>query len=160
MTGILFKQDASKINLEKFQILEIALLDQEFKLKEVTKTWDYLRIRIHYYSPRKISNGSVILELSTSSGNKLLQYSTQPLSGLEMTFPEGESYTDCVIPCLPLSSGNYLISVGLAIPWSEWLCLQENMAVLEVSDYDVYKSKYPPRQERTTLAIEHYWELC
>jgi len=156
--GIIFRRASETIDLDRFQILEIALLDQNFQLKPVTKTWDYLRIRIRYYSPKQVSNGSVVLEVSTFSGNKLIQYSTQPLSGLELTLPKGESYTDCIIPCLPLACGSYLMSFGLAIPMTEWLCWEENIATLEITDNDVYESKFPPLQERTTLAVEHYWE--
>jgi lipopolysaccharide transport system ATP-binding protein len=156
--GVIFRQEGGKIDLNRFQILEVTLLDQHFQLKPVTKTWDYLRIRIRYYSPRKISNGSVVLEVSTSSGNKLIQYSTQPLSGLELTLSEGESYTDCIIPRLPLASGSYLMSFGLAIPMTEWLCWEENIATLEITENDIYESKFPPLQERTILAVEHYWE--
>jgi len=157
--GTLFKKNKKEINYNNFQILELSLLNRDSQLKLITKTWDYLRIRIHYYSPKNISNGSVVLEISTPFGNKLIQYSTRPLSGLELTIPEGESYTDCIIPCLPLASGNYLISLGLAIPMAEWLCWEENIATLEIVDNDVYNSKFPPTQNRTTIAVEHYWEF-
>ncbi len=156
--GVIFKREFIKAKSNGFQILEITLLDQELGLKSIVKTWDSLRIRIRYYSPRQISIGSVELSISTFSGNKLMQYSTQPLSDFKLSLPEGETYTDCIIPCLPLAAGNYTLSVGLAVPMIEWLCWEESIATLEVTENDVYQSKVPPNQERTPIAIEHYWE--
>lgn len=157
--GTIFRKLVKESSFNSFDIIEITLLDEKFNPKQVTKTWDFIRIRINYYSPRTVSNGSVVLEISTFSGNKLIQYSTQPLSGLDISLVEGKSYTDCVIPCLPLAAGNYRISVGLAVPMVEWLCWEENIAILEVSSSDIYQSNLPPSQDRTPLAIEHYWEI-
>ena len=157
--GIIYRQSDPKLTPDRFQIVAISLLDADLRLKPTTKTWDYLRIRIRYYSPRKIVNGSVVLKINTGSGTKLVEYSTSPLSGLNMSLEEGESDVDCVIPSLPLSAGRYGVGVGLAIPMMEWLCWQEDLATLQVSDRDIYQSQLPPQQERTPLAIEHYWEL-
>ena len=156
--GILFKRESKK-KLITFQIVEISLLDQKFEPKIITKTWDYLSIRIKYYAAKAISNGSVVLEIATLSGCKLIQYSTQPLSGVQLQIFEGESYVDCIIPCLPLSSGSYNLSVGLAIPMVEWLCWEEHIATLEVANNDVYHSNFPPYQEVTPVAVEHYWKI-
>jgi lipopolysaccharide transport system ATP-binding protein len=71
----------------------------------------------------------------------------------------GEDYIDCIIPKLPLASGDYRISAGLAVPMTEWLCWEENIALLEVEDQDIYGSGYPPNQQRTPLATEHHWEI-
>lgn len=157
--GIVFREENVEITSNSFYILEVALLNQHLEFKPFTKTWDYVRIRITYYSPKAITNGSVVLELSTLSGNRLIQYSTRPLSGLELQISKGKSYVDCIIPCLPLASGNYLMSIGLAIPMVEWLCWKENIATLEVNENDVYESSFPPTQERTSVAVEHYWEV-
>ncbi|MBS3029882.1 MAG: ABC transporter ATP-binding protein [Dolichospermum sp. DET50] len=156
--GILFQREYEE-KIGVVQILEVSLLDQNFQLKAFVKTWDYLRIRIKYYATKYISNGSVVLEIATFSGHKLIQYSTQPLSGIELQIVKGESFIECTIPCLPLSSGIYKLSVGLAIPMTEMLCWEENIATLEINNNDVYCSKFPPHQDRTTLAIEHYWKI-
>ena len=158
--GIIYQnQNDPELTPDKFQIIGISLLDVNFRLKPTTKTWDYVRIRIRYYSPRKIVNGSVVLKINTGSGIKLVEYSTSPLSGLNMTLEAGESYVDCIIPSLPLSAGRYSVGAGLAIPMMEWLCWYEDLATLQISDRDIYQSRLPPNQERTPLAIEHYWEL-
>lgn len=159
--GIIYKKFDLKNNenKENFYIYEVSLLNAKYQLKSVVKTLDYVRIRICYYSPRDITNGSVVLEINTFSGTKLIQYSTSPLSGLAVPIKKGKSYIDCIIPSLPLSAGNYLFSAGLAIPMSEWLCWNEHLATLEIANNDIYKSSFPPNQERTPLAIEHYWEL-
>jgi lipopolysaccharide transport system ATP-binding protein len=157
--GTIFKQTNANDNLTDFCILEITLLDEEERIKSVVKTWDYVRIRIRFFSPQKVPKASVELGISTASGNKLIQYSTQPLSGLDMSFEEGKAYTDCIIPRLPLAAGNYRLNVGLAIPKMKWLFWEEGIATLEVKEKDIYQSLLPPTQNRTPIAVEHYWEI-
>jgi lipopolysaccharide transport system ATP-binding protein len=156
--GVIYQKDKTQFREDKFQILRISSLDRETKLSPIIKTGEYVKFRIHYYSPKSVSNASVVLEVNTFSGHKIIQYSTLPLSGFQMSFQEGKSYIDCVIPSLSLSAGTYYISAGLAIPMAEWLCFEKNIAAFEVSTNDIYNSKYPPSQERTILALEHYWE--
>jgi lipopolysaccharide transport system ATP-binding protein len=157
--GTLFKIDPGKLTSQNFHVTEVTLLDENNCIKPVVKTWDYLKIRIKYFSPKKIAEGSVVLEISTFSGSKLIEYSTQPLSGLQFSFVPGESYADCIIPSLPLAAGDYKVNVGLAVPMTEWLCREENLASLEVADSDVYQSGFPPNQQRTVVAVEHHWEV-
>ncbi len=155
--GILYENP--KFDSNNFQISKVVLLDEEQNIKTVTKTWDYIRIRVHFYSPEKITNGSVVLEVYTFSGSRLIEYSTQPLSGIDFPFEPGKSYADCIIPCLPLAAGDYRITIGLAVPMSEWLCREENIVPLEVANRDVYESGLPPNQQRTPVAVKHYWEI-
>jgi lipopolysaccharide transport system ATP-binding protein len=157
--GVLFKININVPLVDVFKITEVTLLDQNHTIKNIVKTWDYLRIRIKYFSPKKVSTGSVVIEVYTFSGNKMIEYSTQPLSGIDFAILPGESYADCIIPCLPLAAGDYKINVGLAVPMTEWLCREENLASLEVGTSDVYQSGLPPNQQRTVIAVEHYWEV-
>jgi lipopolysaccharide transport system ATP-binding protein len=76
-----------------------------------------------------------------------------------MSFEEGKAYTDCIIPRLPLAAGNYRLNVGLAIPKMKWLFWEEGIATLEVKEKDIYQSLLPPTQNRTPIAVEHYWEI-
>lgn len=155
--GVLYRK--SKINPEIFQITEVLLIDERGELKTGVKTWDYLRIRVKYYAPKKISNGSVIIEIKTVTGNKLIQYSTRPLHAFDMTLNLGEGCIDCIIPCFSLSAGEYKLGAGLAIPMTEWLCWEDNIDHLEVYERDVYQSNCPPHQERTIIAMAHCWEV-
>jgi lipopolysaccharide transport system ATP-binding protein len=155
--GVLYEN--LKLDLNNFQICQVILLDENQNIKTVTKTWDYIKIRVYFYSSKKITNGSVVLEVYTFSGSRLIEYSTQPLSGIDFPFEQGKSYADCIIPCLPLAAGDYRITIGLAVPMSEWLCREENIAPLEVANRDVYESGLPPYQQRTPVAVKHYWEI-
>ena len=154
--GVLYKND--KVDHSKFQVAEVSVLDKKNHLLPIIKTWDYLRIRVRYYAPRPVVFGAVVLEILTFTGNKLIEYSTQPLSGLELPISEGESFIDCIIPRLPLAAGSYRLNVGLAVPMVEWLYWEEDLATIEVTEADVYQSNFPPNQERTPVVVEHYWE--
>jgi lipopolysaccharide transport system ATP-binding protein len=155
--GVLFEVECIKEN--SFQILNVSLLDKNLKMKPTLKTWDYLRIRLHYYSPEVVLRGSAVIEIYSKNGNRLIQYSTKPLSGVDLSFKPGVYHVDCVFPQFPLAAGKYRLAVGLAIPMSKWLCYEDNIAPIEVADYDIYKSHFPPRQDRSPLAVEHYWEV-
>lgn len=160
--GILYRNEDYQqdyFNDQSFQILEIKLVDENGTIQPCIQTWDTARLRISYYSPRKITKGSVILEICTVSGTKLIQYSTQPLAKLDLQFKPGKNCIDCIIPKLPLASGEYQLNLGLAVPMVEWLCWQENLAQLEVGEKDVFQSSYPPYQQLTPIVVEHYWEV-
>ncbi|TAE60368.1 MAG: ABC transporter ATP-binding protein [Nostocales cyanobacterium] len=156
--GTIYKLESIN-QLTKFSIVEITLLDEQEFSKSVVRTWDYLRIRIRYFCPQPIPVAGVDIAIHTFSGSKLIHFSTKPLSGMEISFTEGFAEAHCVIPRLPLASGNYRLSVGLSIPMRQWLCWEEGIATLEVKDKDVYNSLVPPDQNRTPIAIEHYWEI-
>lgn len=156
--GILYQKNILPED-NKIEIVKVCLLDQNFKVKNYVKTWDHLKLRIHYFCPTEVKLASLVLEIYTLYGTKIIEYSTQPLSGLEVSFLPGESYADCIIPCVPLAAGSYKVIVGIAVPMVEWLCREESLATLEVHESDVYESGFPPHQQRTLIAIEHYWEL-
>ncbi|MEQ9372267.1 MAG: ABC transporter ATP-binding protein [Coleofasciculus chthonoplastes F3-SA18-01] len=155
--SILFKN--TNPNEKKFEIIQVSILDENLNSKPTVKTWEYVRIRVNYCSPKAISKGSIFLEIHSIYGAKLIQYSTQPLSGLQLSLTPGEAYADCIIPRLPLASGEYRLTVGLAIPMVKYLCLQENIDFLRVKEADIYKSGFPPDQQRTPVVVEHYWEV-
>lgn len=159
MPGVLFQHPYAESLPNEFTILKVSILDRSNELKPITKTWDYVKLRIHYFSPMTVARGSVVIEIYTLTGNKLFQYSTQPLSGLEFPFSQGESYIDCIVPQLPLAAGEYKLGIGLAVPMAEWLFWKEDLATLEVVESDIYNSNFPPIQQRTPVVIHHTWEL-
>ena len=153
--GILF--NASNVCRNSFQIINVSILDKFYNPISNIRTGDYLRIRIQYYSPEYISKGSVNLELFTLTGTRLIHSSTYPLCGIELSFSQGESHVECIFPRFPLASGSYRIGVGLAIPNTKWLCHEDNLSPLEVTAKDIYGSKFPPIQEYTLVAVDHFW---
>lgn len=156
--NVLFDSPNAKSGNAEMSIIKISLHDENGKAKSVVATWDNVGFRIEYKSKKRIEHGSVVLQVKTFDGAILLLLSTQPDSTLPLQIKEGKYLVECMIKKLPLASGNYLISAGLAIPNSEWLCWQQDIATLAVSPNDVYHSGLAPAIERSLLVVEHSWK--
>jgi hypothetical protein len=76
-----------------------------------------------------------------------------------MTIKAGHHSVECEIASLPLSAGDYVVGAGLAIPNKEWLCKEEHLGRLYVSQKDVYESGNAPTMNRSILATPHTWRI-
>ena len=157
--GVLYNIDVEQVDKAKFQILNVTLLDNEYKLKDNLKTWDDVTFRIAFFSPGNVSSGSIEIWFSTSLGFKIAELSTQPLSGVGLSFSSGLSYVDCRIPRIPLAAGEYKISVYMAIPMVDWLYKGDDIGTFVISENDIYNSGCPPQTDRTIMSFEHHWLL-
>jgi lipopolysaccharide transport system ATP-binding protein len=157
--GVLYRAPEPSHNTDQFQIREIKAVDENGEPHTHLQTWDYLKLVIRFYCPHSVTSGSVEMQVATPYGSKLMSYSTSPLSGVMKAFDAGLSTVEFILPRLPLASGHYLISLGLAIPMSEWLCWHDAIATLDVKSRDVYNSSVPPDQQRTPIAVEHSWKF-
>ena len=157
LPGQLFKLEDDNICEEQFQVTEILLLDRDSNRKAIVKTWDDVKFRITFHAPHKVPSGSVVIRITTSLGYKVIEMSTRPLSGLDVSFERGDGSIDCFIPRIPLSAGSYKISVLLAVPRVKWLFTGEDICDLNVLENDIYCSGLPPKVDRTVFALEHSW---
>src|SRR6202030_2085166 len=103
------------------------------------KTWDYVKFRVVFYSPKRIRIGIVELDISTASGTLLTRCSTSQDSVYPVEFEPGENFVDCDFPSLSLSAGSFVIGTALAAP-KEWLDVQQHVATLEVESREVFKT--------------------
>jgi lipopolysaccharide transport system ATP-binding protein len=154
---ILYKDLVSTENKKDLLITKIELLDNEGHAKPVVCTWDKFVIRIGFYSKKVFHRGSAVIQFKTLQGEKIFLLSTQPDSNLPMIILEGHGEIECLFEKIPLAAGDYSISVGFAVPNSEWLLWHENITQLTISPKDVYKSGLAPSQDRSLIAIEHQW---
>jgi lipopolysaccharide transport system ATP-binding protein len=143
---------------DDFVIAKVELLDNESRPIVTISTWDSFTIRIHYSVFRRVERGSVVFQISGMDGTPLMYLSTQPDGTLPMSFEVGENYVDCMLKSLPLGSGDFLLSIGLAIPQVEMLCWKPDLCVLTVHPKDVYSSGMAPQSGRSILAIAHEWK--
>ena len=143
----------------KFRITRVELLDKRDNPKPRVHTWEGVKIRVHYFAEKRVRAGSLVIQINTRHGITVLLLSTEPDSGVPMSIEPGHHYGDCEILRLPLSSGEYTIGCGLAIPNKEWLCSEPNLGILKVYPRDVYKSGQAPTGSRSILAIPHRWKV-
>lgn len=139
-------------------IVKVELLDAEGEPLPLLSTWDTVRFRFHLYSRRPLQRGSVILEIRTIEGTRVIVLSTQPDSTLPLPFEEGFQAVDCVIEELPLTAGQYIVAASLAVPNMDWLWLRPEIGILSVEGRDVYNSGFAPTVKRALIALHHRWE--
>ncbi|HEY0673379.1 MAG TPA: ABC transporter ATP-binding protein [Longimicrobiales bacterium] len=142
----------------EYSITRIELLTESGEPKPTVSTWDRLRVRFHIYARTALQRGSVILEIRTIEGTRVIVLSTQPDGTLPLPFEEGFQAVDCVIDELPLAAGQYVVAASLAVPNMDWLWFRPEVGVLSVEERDVYNSGFAPHVKRAALALHHHWE--
>ncbi|HUP90202.1 MAG TPA: ABC transporter ATP-binding protein [Longimicrobiales bacterium] len=141
-----------------FSITRLEILDADGKPKAEVSTWDSLRVRFHLYSRRVVQRGSVVLEIRTLEGARVIVLSTQPDATLPLAFEEGFQAVDCIIDELPLAAGDYIVAAALAVPGVENLWFRHEAGTLTVLPRDVYASGFAPNVQRAVIAMHHSWE--
>jgi lipopolysaccharide transport system ATP-binding protein len=156
---VLFQGSTDGKRTADAEIVRIEMLDPEGNPKPVVSTWETVVIRLTYRSRKDIDRASVVLQVASAEGAKLLLLSTQPDSVLPISLREGEYSVECVLESLPFSAGDYIIGAGLAIPHVEWLTWTPELARMRVSPRDVYNSGLAPASSRSLIAARHFWRL-
>ena len=142
----------------EYSITRIEVLNEAGEPMPTVATWDAVRIRFHIYARTELQRGSVILEIRTVEGTRVIVLSTQPDSTLPLPFEEGFQAVDCVIEELPLAAGQYVVAASLAVPNMDWLWFRPEVGVLTVEARDVYNSGFAPNVRRAAVALHHRWE--
>jgi lipopolysaccharide transport system ATP-binding protein len=138
-------------------VTHIEVLDAEARPLNPPKTFDHVIFRIYFFSPRQITNGSVVMYIGLPGGTLLTLCSTAPDSSYPVRFLPGDNVIDCVLPKLLLSAGEYVIGAGLAIPNVEWLDNQPEAGTFEVGGRDVFGSGLAPAVRRYPIPMPHCW---
>jgi hypothetical protein len=134
------------------------VLDENAAPMPTVSTWDTVRVRFHIYARTTLQRGSVILEIRTIEGTRVIVLSTQPDSTMPLPLEEGFQAVDCVIDELPLAAGQYVVAASIAVPNMDWLWFRPEIGILTVEARDVYKSGFAPHVRRAAVALHHRWE--
>jgi lipopolysaccharide transport system ATP-binding protein len=154
--GILFSNN--EIKSDKYEVLEICLMDKQGKPIQQIKTFDDCTFKIRFNSPRVQKNGAVALFIQTVNGIIILRLATRPDSNLDIDFKQGINTVCCHLKKLPLPAGTYLLGFGLAIPMQEWFLYNKELCTFNVECKDVYESGFPPIQEHALSVVDYNWE--
>jgi lipopolysaccharide transport system ATP-binding protein len=153
---VLFEEDPQPE--AEYSITKVELLGSSGEPMPTVSTWDPVRFRFHIYARNTLQRGSVILEIRTIEGTRVIVLSTQPDGTLPLPFEEGFQAVDCVIDELPLAAGQYVIAASLAVPNMDWLWFRPEIGILSVEERDVYSSGFAPNVKRAAIALHHRWE--
>ena len=141
----------------RFEVIRVEVLDKHGRLKQTLKTGDYARFRIVWRSEEFIEKGGVELGIHTLEGVHLIQYSTRPVSAVDLQFHQGENWAECEFQQFPLAAGQYVISVALTRPMVEWLYRNDSFGFLQVEEGDVFLSGVPIDSSRALVVVPHRW---
>ncbi len=140
-----------------FEVTEIEVLNEKGELKPALSTGDYARFRISWRANEAVRNAGVELGVYTLEGVPLIQYSTRPVTRVDVSINAGENAIECEFPQFPLAAGQYYLSVGLTRPMLEWLYRDDQFALLTVEPGDVFASGTPVVSSRALLVVPHRW---
>jgi lipopolysaccharide transport system ATP-binding protein len=141
----------------QFTVTAVEILGPDGRLKPVLATGEYARFRIRWRAEESVRNAGVELGVYTLEGVPLIQYSTRPVSSVDVQFHAGENFIDCEFPQFPLAGGQYYLSVGLTRPMLEWLYRNDQFALFNVEPGDVFASGTPVVSSRALLVVPHRW---
>jgi lipopolysaccharide transport system ATP-binding protein len=151
-------QSGAKEPQSDFEIVKIEILDANGQPMEAVSTWDNVVFRIVYHASRAMHSLSVAMEIRSRHEVPILLLSTQPDSTVTLDTKPGLNTVDCEIQSLPLSSGEFTVGAGIAIPRREWLYKDDHLGKLKVLPKDVYESGFSPEASRSLLAVNHQWK--
>jgi lipopolysaccharide transport system ATP-binding protein len=144
---------------EDFAITKLELFEVDGTPKPLLATGDRFALRITFRASRRIQRGSVFVMFTSYDGSRILFLEMDPDSGFSMSFEPGEHAAECIIDKLPFAAGEYVIGVGLAIPYVEHLCWTPNLCRVSVAPHDVYNSGFSLSANRSLITTDHSWRV-
>src|SRR5205823_4288815 len=112
--GFIFRSPEGETS--EWAITGIHVLDALGAPLPLLRTWDTVRIRIHYRAKEKVRSGSIVFQLQSPEGTVLALCSTRPDSTVDLAMEAGEHWIDCVFSQWPFAAGTYSIGAGIAVP--------------------------------------------
>ncbi len=140
-----------------FAVTRLQLLDPAGEPLPRVSTGDDFVLRLTIRAPRAEPQGSAFLAIAGPDGTRMSVLSTKPDRRFDLPLAAGEQAVDCVVRRLPLSAGQYSISLGLAVPNVEFLWQGDALAALDVEQRDVFGSGLAPVYGRYPLVVDHEW---
>lgn len=144
--------------LDTPEVTRVEMLDREGQPLDALRTWSWVRFRIWYSARQPVKNASVEFRIRTPGGAPLVHASTRPDDRVALDLEPGRHFVDCIIEQFPLAAGEYVVGVGLTLPWTTSLFDVDDAATLEVREADVYESGFAPTANRGIVVPRWSWE--
>lgn len=154
--GVLYASEPK--DADSFGITEVRMADAQGAPIVQARSLSDITLSIGFHSPKAQRNGSVALFIKSPNGMTMLRFATRPDSSFDMDFKLGANEISCRINKLPLPPGEYILSVGLAIPMKEWLHLKDELCTFEVGFNDIHRSGFVPERHHAEALADYRWE--
>lgn len=148
-----------EINTQEFSIKSIRLMSLQNSVIHFVNTFGALKIEVEFFSPREVLLGSINIFIKTTNDTIVLRFGTSPDQGLDFPFKKGVNKIALNVPKLPLPQGQFVVSVGLAIPMREWLLETKDYFLLNVEENDIFNSGYHPILENSVAITDYSWKI-
>jgi hypothetical protein len=158
-TAAAFEVEEEILASQKFPELTVRDIVLEHPRGAALRTGEPPRIRIRYFSPRRLASPAFIVKVKNFVGQELIRLSTMPISGypISRAFESGEVVL--TLDALPLVAGRY--SLGSPSPWDPVMTdelsrdhqrLAQILTLVEREDHDllaVRRRLFGAKQART-----------
>jgi lipopolysaccharide transport system ATP-binding protein len=143
---------------DDFFIKSVKLKSADGKLLDRVSTYQSCKIETEFYSPREVEQGSFNLFIKTLGEIVVLRFGTLPDQSVPLPFKKGLNRITLTVPKIPLPQGQYIVSIGLAVPMRQWLLGSADYFILNVEEMDIFNSGYPPLQDNSLAITDYSWQ--
>jgi lipopolysaccharide transport system ATP-binding protein len=141
------------------QITNVEIENVKLGCKNEAETLDELLIKIDYEILSQVDYFSAEWRIKDIHGANLIYSSSAPLGNIVFSPEEAEKYGQvvCRIPKIPLTIGEYVMEVGLAIPGVRYLDHLEDVCRFRINASDPMGTGYQYKRELAPFFIECSW---
>jgi hypothetical protein len=159
LTAVTYKKTESDNILESdvVDLKSFSVYDEKEGISPSTGGPCYISVLLDFKDA--VRNPGIMISLRSLEGVNLLNFNTQPISGLDTGICFGKVLFTLLINELPLSGGSYLLMVGVKyIPFDPIISLTE-VGQFEVSPKDYYSSGRLLDNRAGFIVAKHSWSI-
>lgn len=151
--SVLYAEEQPVAGGDNPRVTRIEVLTPGGEPMPMVSTWDDCMLRLHYWSPSNMTDASFVLDIRDYKEQRLIVLD----SGVKAPLASGFGYVDCLVPKIPLPSGEYFITIGISNPFVDWLWRKFAVGALRIHGKDVYSIGRPPAYSRMAIVAACDW---
>ena len=126
--------------------------------KQEIATGSSLRLVISYGVKRPVRNVHFGIELCDVEGNRLISFTTRAISDRD-DLCSSDGKIECVVKSLPLSIGDYHVSLFVYVPNQRLIRHEKSIGVISVTSTTLHNSGLDPRWD-AAIVPDYSWQFC
>ncbi len=143
-----------------FHVTGVTVTHAELGPGHAIATGAPVEVRLDYEAASRFHSPAFIISIASADEVELIRLSNLPISGFEIEHIEGRATVVLRLEHLPLTSGRYFISLGVARPGMEMYDRLNKVFILDVEADDVYGSGAMLDNNRGLFTIDHTWSMA
>lgn len=155
--GFLYRASGSLASGDAVRVESVELLDTRGVVRAAIATSESAILRIGFSANRAYRSFAVEIVIATTEGVSVIVTSNSPDHCLLFAISPGHWSIDCSIDRFPLTGGEYLLGVRLALPGIEYVWRNDALCRLHVASVDNYGSGFVQANTRSLVVFPHRW---